>query len=844
VGRSAAQVRVGGYLLVEVLGEGGMGVVYRAEQTEPVRRDVALKLLKPGLDSERVIARFELERHTLARMEHPGIASVLDAGVTAEGRPYFVMELVRGTPIVDYCDTHRLRIRDRLRLFADVCRAVQHAHQKGIIHRDIKPSNILIAETDGRPQCKVIDFGVARAVDTLADEPQLTRTQELVGTPIYMSPEQVLDGSQVDTRSDIYSLGVVLYELMVGALPFEPQAYVGFAAFAAVLARDTPPPATRLGQLGQRATDTAHARSTDVAGLARELHGDVQWIVLKALERERERRYASASDLAADLERSLANEPIAARPPAATYRMRKFVRRHPAGTSFAVMLIVLLVSVAVLQTVQTRRIGLARDDARQRRDQAEDLLGFMVGDLRTKLSPLGRLDVLDDVGRRAMAYFDAVPEDRLSDEERFRRAQMLSQIGQIRVAQGAHDEAAALFRQALEVATVATASQPERSEWFAELGATHFWIGNVHRLEGRLEEALAEFEAYRGVAEELVRRDPARLDWQQELASGHANVGAIAYQRGDLEAAAQAFRSRVAVQQHLIAGDTANLQRRHDLANVHNFLGAILEDSGDLTGALEQYRADVSLRRTLLVLEPDNMPWQQRLAVGLSYLGGLHSALGQADSAVLRYREGLDVESGLVRHDPANNTWRRSHATAAARLGRARMAQGDVTLAAPLLRDARTTMEELLRTNPTQRGWQIDLAFRFNDEAVLALARGDAAAALDFTRRAHSTLEPALASQPGDRTALRAQALVHSERGRAWRAAGAPDSAAASWSRAVAVLEPITTDTRDWRILEAWVRALVLAGQIERAAPAVTTLDAIGFREPSLRSLLASADRE
>jgi serine/threonine protein kinase len=325
---------IGRYKLLEEIGEGGMGVVYMAEQQEPVRRTVALKVIKPGMDSRQVIARFEAERQALAIMDHPSIARVFDAGATDSGRPYFVMELVRGIPLTDYCDQNQLTARERLELFIPICHAVEHAHQNGIIHRDIKPSNVLVTSYDGVPVPKIIDFGIAKATSRQSTATATsTGCGQIVGTPVYMSPEQAeLDGQDVDTRSDIYSLGVVLYELLTGGTPFAHERVheVAYDEIRRMIREDEPPsPSSRISTLNQAAAATVSAcRKTEPARLSRQVRGDLDWIVMKALEKDPARRYQTANDLARDIQRYLSSDPIEARPPRLLDRATRWVRMH------------------------------------------------------------------------------------------------------------------------------------------------------------------------------------------------------------------------------------------------------------------------------------------------------------------------------------------------------------------------------------------------------------------------------------------------------------------------------------------------------------------------------------
>src|SRR6476620_5339885 len=358
---------IGPYKLLQQIGEGGMGVVFMAEQTVPIQRSVALKIIKPGMDTRQVIARFEAERQAVAMMDHPNIAKVLDAGTTDSGRPYFVMELVKGVPITKYCDDKHLPIRDRLELFIDVCQAVQHAHQKGIIHRDIKPNNVLVAEYDNHAVPKVIDFGVAKATaQKLTERTMFTEFGQVLGTMEYMSPEQSkFNQLDIDTRSDIYSLGVMLYELLAGSTPFSEKRLheAAFDEMLRIIREEEPPkPSTRLTSSDTLPSIAAN-RHIDPARLSKDVRGELDWIVMKALEKDRNRRYETASSFAADIERHLHDEPVEAGPPSYAYRLKKFVRRNKvgvlAGSAIALALAVglILASIGFIQARQQADIA-------------------------------------------------------------------------------------------------------------------------------------------------------------------------------------------------------------------------------------------------------------------------------------------------------------------------------------------------------------------------------------------------------------------------------------------------------------------------------------------------------
>jgi non-specific serine/threonine protein kinase/serine/threonine-protein kinase len=408
-----------------------MGEVWRAEQTEPIHRTVALKLIKAGMDTRAVVARFDSERQALALMEHPNIAKVFEAGATPEGRPYFVMEYVHGFPITDYCDRHRLTIKERLGLFMQVCEGVQHAHQKAIIHRDLKPSNVLVEEVDDKPVPKIIDFGLAKAMGQQLTEMTLfTEAGAMLGTPDYMSPEQAdRNERNIDTRTDVYSLGVILYELLVGELPIGSRELraAGIEAMLQKICEQEPVrPSTKLKSLGPSAKDSAERRKEAPESLERHLRGDLDWITIKALEKDRSRRYGSASDLAGDLQRHLHDQPVSAGPPSAGYRAHKFIRRHRFGVGVAAATVVLLIGFATTMALQARRIAKERDRANRIADFMTQM--FAVSDPSEALgNTITARTILDTASNEIRAGLAKDPE--VQSELMFTMARTYASLG-------------------------------------------------------------------------------------------------------------------------------------------------------------------------------------------------------------------------------------------------------------------------------------------------------------------------------------------------------------------------------------------------------------------------------
>jgi non-specific serine/threonine protein kinase/serine/threonine-protein kinase len=484
---------IGGYRILRVLGEGGIGIVYLAEQIEPVRRRVALKVIKVGMDTRQVVARFESERQALALMDHPNIARVLDAGAETNGRPYFVMELVQGVPVTDYCDTHKLGTRDRVALYLDVCAAVQHAHQKGVVHRDLKPSNILVGVVDDKPLVKVIDFGIAKATGMgLTENALATQVGQLLGTPAYMSPEQAeTSGVDVDTRTDIYSLGVVLYELLAGALPMDPPADAVLRH--ALRAMEIPTMTARFSAQGDVCDAIARNRRTDVVRLRRELRGDLECIVSKAMEKDQTRRYQTAEAFAADMRRHLAQQPVLARPRSVGYVFRRFLARHTAGVAAAVVMLIALAAGAGLATAGFLR---ARDAERVARAEAQNAY-------RTSAFLLDLFEIPDaprrsgnDITARELLDRGAAHVRTELTHQPETQATLMGNLGTVYRRLELYPQGAALLEDSLSIRRRLYGDHDARvAESLISLGELRYQAGDIDAAEPLLREALAINEA-------------------------------------------------------------------------------------------------------------------------------------------------------------------------------------------------------------------------------------------------------------------------------------------------------------------------------------------------------------
>lgn len=664
----AAGTVIGPYKLIEQIGEGGMGTVWMAQQTDPVKRLVAVKLIKAGMDSKQVIARFEAERQALALMEHPNIARVLDAGTTTAGRPYFVMDLVKGVPITRYCDEHHLTPRQRLELFIPICQAIQHAHQKGIIHRDLKPSNVLVAHYDGKPVPKVIDFGVAKAAgQVLTEKTLVTGFGNIVGTLEYMSPEQAeVNQLDIDTRSDIYSLGVLLYELLAGSPPFTRMELekAGMLEMLRVIREQEPSkPSTKLSSSEALPTLSAN-RGTEPAKLTKLVRGELDWIVMKALEKDRNRRYETANGFAADVQRYLNDETVQACPPSAGYKLRKFGRKYRTALNIAAVVVALLVAAAAISAWQAVRATLAEQQAVDERDRAKASFRMAREAVDRFFTQVSENPELKD---HAMEKFrKELLQNAKEFYERFIREQLgvpsvrhdlgLAHYRLAKIQEVLSDFAAAqtLSEKAIEILRELTRAHPEVADYQRDLAASYVWLGVVYFDTDRLELAESAYQQGVEIQERVAGEYPDVGDYRHALALTHMRLGDLHYRAHQLEKA-RVNQERALSLLAKLADD------KKDIADYQYGLATIKGNLGETYGRMgsESEKAETVLKEAqsafqkLVLAHPDVPDYRKSLGRTYRALGYLyHDNMREAQKAEAAAQQALQIFEKLAQEHP------------------------------------------------------------------------------------------------------------------------------------------------------------------------------------------------
>jgi serine/threonine protein kinase len=756
---------IGPYKLLQKLGEGGMGAVWVAEQHQPVKRRVAVKVIKPGMDTRAVIARFEAERQALAMMDHPGIAKVLDAGATDNGRPYFVMELVKGIPITKFCDQEHLTPRERLELFVQVCQAVQHAHQKGIIHRDLKPSNVLIALYDGKPVPKIIDFGVAKATtQKLTDRTVFTEVGQIVGTVEYMAPEQAeLNNLDIDTRADIYSLGVLLYELLTGAPPFTARQLrnAAFTDMLKIIRESEPPkPSTKVSSSAELPAIAAK-RKLEPAKLTKLLRGDLDWIVMKCLEKERNRRYETANGLAMDVQRYLNDEPVLASPPTLRYRLRKYWRRHRGALLAAGVIVLVLIggmigtSVGLLQAERSRSIAEAKErealDEKARavasqkqamealRATTDDVVEQLIGG-KPVLGPAEKA-FLEKTLKRWQAFADTAGE---GEQARAIRAEGMYRVAKLRANLGQRDEAVIGYREAIALRRKLVEDYPGVPQHRQDLALTYdrisYEFGNLGKQQER-ETALRQALALR---EKLVADFPDEPEFRFDEAWSHHDLGWLLQNQGKYVEAELSYRRALAIYDQLIDASHKVASNRRDMAITHYSLGNLLQAQYKCAEAEAAHRQVIALMEKLVEEYPAVPDYREVLSKGQHSLGKALYCLGKLREAEAAYRAALLIQEKLAADFPAVPNYRGNLASQYINLGWTLCQQGKQE-AETVLRQALALAEKLVADFPTVPEYRGTLgATESNLGAVILIVKKEPEKALPWCDKAIATLEEAL----------------------------------------------------------------------------------------------------
>ena len=792
----------------ECVGKGGMARVHKAFDRQLQRR-VALKFLdRIEPDARR---RFLREAQAQARVRHDNVLEVYETG-ELDGRPFIAMRWVDGPTLLAI--RGETSLEQKVRLIAQVAEGLHEAHREGLIHRDVKPSNILVERTpDGDWKPWIADFGIASWSGGMSGE-------RLAGTPAYLAPE-LLRGSatQADRRADVYGLGVTLYEFLTGERPFR---------------------SIELAELLRQVSEEAPRSPREILP---GLPADLAAIVLKCLEKDPEARYPSARALAEDLRRFLNGEAVEAHTSTRTYRLARFAVRHRRLLTVASVAAVLLMAALAVAAVLGVVAQTANRRAELRRGQAEDLIGFMLTDLRSKLDPLGKLEILDEVGKRAMGYFAAVPEGELSDEELARRSQALYQIGDVRIKQGDLTGALKPLQESLALAQALADRDPTADHLFG-LGQSRFWVGYVHWEQGNLAAARPHFEAYRDLSERLVRMEPGSLDYQLELSYAYSNLGSLQRQTGDLEGALESFRKTIALNEKLVQNDPANQDWQFELSSTHDLIGHTLMELGRLDRALPHFEEGLALRQSLVERAPESFRFREYLGTSHDSLAVWSEMRGRLDKALTHAQASREVLLGLAAHDPENQSWRW-------KLELSRMKEGHLLELLGQTRPGMTLLDSVLQAagrrleqESTDQKWRALGAWtRVHLGTALAEAGRSPEARLSALA-AVEDLQTLLALEPKDRDTVcwLAKALILL--GRIENARGEPRKAAAAWEQARRLLQPVVQRSQDVEILAPWASVLLLLDRRDQARPVIAALAASGCRPPDLVSVFRSAGIE
>jgi eukaryotic-like serine/threonine-protein kinase len=712
------------YTLLEKVGEGGMGEVWVARQHEPVKRKVAIKLIKAGMDSKAVLARFEQERQALAIMDHPNIASVFDGGITATGQPFFVMELVNGLSVTQFCDQMKLSPKERLKIFVPICQAVQHAHQKGIVHRDLKPANVLVTLVDGKPVPKVIDFGVAKATHGKLTEHTLsTQFGAVVGTLEYMSPEQSgFSAMDVDTRTDIYSLGVILYELLTGLRPIDSKRLkqAAMVEMIRIIQEEEPSkPSTRLST-SESLPSLAAMRQTDPRKLMALLRGELDWIVLKCLEKNRDRRYETANGLARDIQRYLDDEAVEARPPSSSYRLRKFVHRNTGAVVATVIILASLVLGTIGTAVGMLRARNAETNAIEKATEAEEARVATEKANDALRDSIERETERFELARKAIGvYHGEISKDLLLKEKNFRplRTKLL---------QGAAD-----FYDQLEALLLVETDIKSRSM----LGNSYYDLGKITSDIGSKERALEVHKKGLAINRKLASREGATFADRFAVMRGLSEVAQLQLQFGNVEESEKSFLEALQIGETLVAEGVAPDDSLADdllvgMGNLCNTLG--MQYANDQSErAVEWYEKGKKWLTIVVDRSPGNVLARRELAYSLNNIGATYTAIGKTREALDLFTTCLEMREKLSKQFPDDISIQQDIGMTCANIAYANSLLGNAEVALAAERRAKTIRQSLYDENPAITDFQTGLAKSFDSDGFYFLKRGESLLAKD-----------------------------------------------------------------------------------------------------------------
>lgn len=809
------------YRVIEAIGAGGMGEVYLA-QDETLKRKVALKAIRADHRlNPTTRARFIREAQVLSQLDHPNICRVYDYIETPD-TDWIVLELIEGQTL--RTAMHRaLSLQQKLAIATQIADVLVATHAAGVVHRDLKPGNVMLTPSG---DVKVLDFGLSATVsrrdrlpaaataglprldampgttleETRLSEPASARVVDvshfesqagaILGTVVYMSPEQAR-GEIATSASDMYAYGLVIQELFSGK-PAYDEALDGAAALAKAQRGESLPP-TGMHASIRSLIERLKAQAPAQRPTALDTQERLRWIVDRP---RRVRRNLVAAALV-----------IAAIAGAARYTIDLSRERNAAVA--------------------------ARKEADQRRGQAESLIGFMVGDLRAKLAAVGRLEILDDVGKQALAYFGSVPADTLTEEELFRRSQALHQLGQVRQARADPAGALAAYEESLLQATEVVRRRPDNAVWQLGLGTSHFYVGDLKMRKGELDAALTHFLAYKDIAERLVAREPTNFEWKLELSYGHSNVAAIYSRQGNLRGAREQLERTAALQAELAGQKPSDITLKTSRANNFNRLGIVQEGLGALEAAAASFASELKAYDEILAVDARDTRIRRRMEVSHIFHARVLRALGRSGEADAHYEAALREAEALVALDGTNANWRRDLAVGQLSAARLDLEQGRHARAQSRYRSALDHLLQLAQKTPDQRDALREVARARAGLGEAWLALGDPTRAAIEIDLAAASLQALVDGDPADKDSRRELAIAENARGLAWQASGQPGRAADAWTRSVDLLAPLARDSADWTVLDPWVRALVYLDRRDEATRAHDTLKSIGYRNAS-----------